>query len=208
MTNIKHGATPGRVTSIKNNATAPVTLSTKVKKAPRPPSVPAQQSCIFIPTDKETHASTSRTKHAIPKPLAAFIANELRPWSTTFPAEFYEELFRLYRLPCPPAGKKSCRPGFFGHITNDVIYSRIAPDLLPELKKAATRSERKARLHQWLTQESGYLKLREHLASIIAILKLSSTPESFKANVNFVHPRKGDTLPLDFGDAFPAPLVA
>jgi hypothetical protein len=201
MTDIKHGAMPGRITSIKKNATAPVARSTKAKKAPRPPSIPAQQSCIFIPTDKATSASTNRTKHAVPKPLEAFIAKELRPWSTTFPAEFYEEIFRLYRLPCPPAGKKSCRPGFFGHITNEVVYSRIAPDLLPELKKAATRCERKARLHQWLTQENGYLKLREHLASVIAILKLSKTPESFKANVNFVHPRKGDTLPLDFGEA-------
>jgi hypothetical protein len=96
---------------------------------------------------------------------------------------------------------QGCRPGFFGHITNDVIYSRIAPDLLPELKKAATRSERKARLHQWLTQDNGYLKLREHLAAIIAILRLSPTPESFRANVNTVYPRKGDTLPLDFGEA-------
>lgn len=202
MTNKTHGATPGRVTSIKKNATAPVALSTKAKKASRSPSAPAPQSGIFIPADKATSTSTNRTKHALPKPLEAFIAKELRPWSTTFPAEFYEELFRLYRLPCPPAGKKSCRPGFFGHITNEVVYSRIAPDLLPELKKAATRSERKARLHQWLTQENGYLKLREHLASVIAILKLSSTPESFKANVNFVHPRKGDTLPLDFGEAY------
>lgn len=138
----------------------------------------------------------------VPKPLEALIAKKLRTWSPTFPAEFYDELFRLYRLHCPPAGKRGCRPGFFGHITNDVIYSRIAPDLLRELKKAATRSERKARLHQWLTQENGYLKLCEHLASIIAILKLSSTPENFKANVNFVHPRKGDTLPLDFGDPY------
>jgi hypothetical protein len=202
MTNIKHGATPGRVTSIKKNAQKPTTFSTKAKKAPRPPSVPAPQSGIIISTDKASSAPTHRTTHAIPKPLEAFIAKELRPWSTTFPAEFYEELFRLYRLPCPPAGKKSCRPGFFGHITNEVVYSRIAPDLLPELKKAATRSERKARLHQWLTQENGYLKLREHLASIIAILKLSSTPESFKANVSIVHPRKGETLPLDFGEAY------
>lgn len=179
----------------------PVSPRIPARKAPRPPSTPAPYSGIVIPADKTKSASTNRTKHAVPKPLAALIAKEQRTWSPTFPAEFYDELFRLYRLHCPPAGKRGCRPGFFGHVTNDVIYSRIAPDLLPELKKAATRSERKARLHQWLTQDNGYLKLREHLAAIIAILKLSPTPESFRANVNTVYPRKGDTLPLDFGEA-------
>jgi hypothetical protein len=200
MTTSKHGATPGRLTSIQKNAQKSAALNAKARKAPRPPSTPALHSGIFIPADKTKGASTNQARHAVPKPLAALIGKEQRTWSPTFPSEFYDELFRLYRLHCPPAGKRGCRPGFFGGITNDVIYSRIAPDLLPELKKAATRSERKARLHQWLTQDNGYLKLREHLAAIIAILKLSPTPESFRANVNTVYPRKGDTLPLDFGE--------
>jgi hypothetical protein len=45
----------------------------------------------------------------------------------------------------------------------------------------------------------GHPKLREHLASIVSILKLSKTPEEFKNNVNMIHPRFGDNGQLDFG---------
>jgi P63C domain len=80
-----------------------------------------------------------------------------------------------------------------------VVYNRLAPELLPELKKAASKAKRKSKLHQWLTADLGHPKLREHLSSIVSILKLSKTPEEFKANVNLIHPRVGDTGHLDFG---------
>ncbi|MGJ7608745.1 hypothetical protein ACSFA7_30715 [Variovorax sp. LT1R20] len=56
----------------------------------------------------------------------------------------------------------------------------------------------------WLAaMRSGHPKLREHLSSIVTILKLSHTPETFKANVNMVHPKFGDTKDLDFGGPTP-----
>jgi len=45
--------------------------------------------------------------------------------------------------------------------------------------------------------------LREHLSSIVTIMKLSQTPEQFKASVNMIHPRYGDTRPIDFGPTSP-----
>ena len=100
--------------------------------------------------------------------------------------------------PHPPVGNKSWRPALFGHVTNDVVYSRLAPELLPELKKAASKADKKAKLHQWLTQNSGHPKLREHLSSVVTILKFSKTPEEFKANVNMIHPKLGDSLEFHF----------
>jgi P63C domain len=154
---------------------------------------------IVALVDEATGYQRDRSKDALAKILEAFVAKEIQPYLKTFPADFYEQLFRLYDLPYPPVGNKSWRPAFFGHITNDVVYSRLAPELLPELKKAASRAEKKARLHQWLTAELGHPRLREHLSSIVSILKLSKTPDDFKSNVNLVHPRYGDTKPLDFG---------
>lgn len=154
---------------------------------------------IVALVDEATGFQRDREKNALAKILEAFVAKELQPYLRTFPAEYYEQLFRLYGLPFPPVGNKSWRPAFFGHITNEVVYSRLAPDLLPELKKAASKAERKAKLHQWLTHDIGHPKLKEHLISIVSILKLSRTPEDFRANVNFVHPRFGDSMQLDFG---------
>lgn len=153
---------------------------------------------IIALVDEATGFQKDRAKDALAKILEAFVAQELQPYVKTFPSDYYEELFRLYNLPFPPAGNKSWRPGFIGNITNDVVYNRLAPELLPELKKAASRHERKTRLHQWLTQEIGHPKLREHLASIVTILKLSRSPAEFQANVNRIHPPYNRTMALDF----------
>lgn len=154
---------------------------------------------IIALVDEATGFQKDRARDALAQILEAFVAKELQPYLKTFPPDYYEQLFRLYSLPYPPVGNKSFRPLFFGAITNDVVYARLAPELLPELKKAASKAERKTKLHQWLTSEFGHPKLREHLASIVSILKLSKTPEEFKTNVNMIHPRYGETMPLDFG---------
>ena len=157
---------------------------------------------IIALVDEATGYQKDRAKDALAQILEAFVAKELQPYIRTFPVEYYEQLFRIYSLPYPPVGNKSWRPSFFGKITNEVVYTRLAPELLPELKKAASKAEKKSRLHQWLTQELGHPKLKEHLASLVAILKLSKTPQDFMRNVNQVHPRYGTTaqLPLDDPD--------
>ena len=153
---------------------------------------------IVALVDEATGYQRDRAKDALAKILEAFVAKEIQPYLKTFPADYYENLFRLYQLPYPPEGNKSWRPAFFGHITNDVVYSRLAPELLPELKNASSKAEKKAKLHQWLTQDAGHPKLREHLSSVVTIMKLSKTPDEFKRNVNAIHPRFGDTKDLDF----------
>ena len=154
---------------------------------------------IIALVDEATGFQRDRAKDALAKILEAFVAKELQPYLKTFPAEYYEHLFRLYDLPYPPVGNKSYRPAFFGAITNNVVYSRLAPELLPELKKAASKAERKSKLHQWLTSEVGHPKLKDHLISIVSLLKVSRTPEQFKSNVDLVHPPYGASGQLDFG---------
>lgn len=156
---------------------------------------------IIALIDEATGYQKDRDKQALAKILEAFVAKELQPWLKTFPDDYYVELFRLYKLPFPPIGNPSWRPGFFGHITNNVVYDRLAPGLLPELKRLATREERKARLHQHLSQDVGHPKLQSHMGSIVTLLKLSKTPEEFQAFVDRFHPRFGTTGQLPFDDS-------
>lgn len=153
---------------------------------------------IIALVDEATGFQRDRAKDALAKILEAFVAKELQPWMRTFPPEYYEELFRLYHLPWPPQGNKSWRPSFIGNVTNNVVYTRLAPELLPELKKAATKAEKKSKLHQWLSGEMGHPKLREHLASIVTLLKLARSPKEFQELVDRIHPKFGDTYAIDF----------
>lgn len=154
---------------------------------------------VIALVDEATGYQKDREKDALAKILEAFVAKELQPYLKTFPAEFYENLFRIYNLPFPPE-KPQFRPAFFGKITNDVVYERLAPELLPELKKNASKLEKKTHYHRWLTSDIGHPKLREHLASITTLLKISKTPSEFKMLVNKVHPKLGGNLEFDFSE--------
>jgi len=149
--------------------------------------------------DEATGYERDREKNALAKILEAFVAKELQPWLKTFPDEYYRQIFRLYGLSYPPK-KAHFRPGFIGTLTNEVVYERLAPELLPELKKEATKLEKKARLHQFLSSDVGHPKLREHLASLITLLKLSNSPEEFKQKVDLIHPRFGNTYEMNFNE--------
>jgi hypothetical protein len=150
--------------------------------------------------DEATGYQADRDKRALAKILEAFVAKELQPWLKTFPDDYYRELFRLYDLPYPPAGNPQWRPGFLGHVTNNVVYDRLAPGLLPELKKLASKQERKTRLHQHLTQDVGHPKLLSHMGSIVTLLKLSKSPKQFYKLVDQLHPRFNTTADLDFDE--------
>lgn len=154
---------------------------------------------IIALIDEATGYQDNRAKDELSKILEAFVAKELQPWIKTFPISYYKELCRLYKVPFPPK-KNNKFPQFFGHITNNAIYSRLAPELLPELKKEAGKLKKKATLHQLLTADVGHPKLKEHLASIVTLLKLSDSKKDFFDMVDKVHPKFNENYTLDFED--------
>jgi len=151
---------------------------------------------IVALVDEATGYQKHRASDALAVILEQFIAKELQPYVKTFPSDFYGELFRLRGLPFPPE-KPQFRPQYFGLLTNDIVYERLAPGLLEELKRQASKDEKKSHLHRRLTQEIGHPKLREHLASVIMAMKLSDNYADFMNKINKVHPRYGETYTLD-----------
>lgn len=139
--------------------------------------------------DEATGFQAERDKNALAEIFERFVAKELQPWIKTFPDEYYVQLFRLYKLDYPPKGGSVKRPSFFGHVTNKVVYNKLAPEILPELKRQADKlGTRGTKLHQTLTPNDGHPKLREHLSSIITIMKLAKDKESFFEMVDKIHP--------------------
>jgi hypothetical protein len=156
---------------------------------------------IIALVDEVTGYQKDRAADALAKILEAFIAKELQAWVQTFPRDFYEHMFRLRGLDYRSDSPK--RPQYFGMLTNDIVYKRIAPGVLKELQKVTERYESgrpKHKYFQKLTSNIGYPKLREHLGAVVATMKLSDTWEDFIAKLDRISPRIGDTLPLDFGD--------
>ena len=157
---------------------------------------------IVALVDEATGYQKIRERNALAKILEAFIEKELRPWVKTFPPEFYEEMFRLRGLEMKAGSVK--RPQYFGLLTNDIVYKRLAPGVLQELDHVNPKDEKKGRRKhrhfQWLTQNHGYPKLREHLGSVVTIMKLSNDWDSFMRTLDRLHPRFGETIPLALDD--------
>jgi hypothetical protein len=158
---------------------------------------------IIALVDEVTGFQRDRAADSLSKILEAFIARELQPWLKTFPSDFYQEMFRLRGMQYPNDTVQ--RPRYFGLFTNDIVYDRLAPGVLDELRKVNPKGETGRRKHknfQWLTNNVGYPKLREHLGSVVAIMKLSSDWYDFRAKLDKLHPRYGKPtqLALEFAD--------
>jgi hypothetical protein len=154
---------------------------------------------IIALVDEATGYQRDRAKDALSKILEKFIAKELQPWIKTFPDKYYEGLFRLRGLEFEKDNVR--RPQYFGRLTNNIIYKRLAPGVLEELKKTSPKTKtgnRKGTLHQKLTPELGHPKLREHLASVTTIMALSDDYPDFMTKLNSVHPVYGETMQLNF----------
>ena len=152
---------------------------------------------IIALVDEATGYQKDRARDALAQILEAFVAKELQPWVKKFPAEFYEEMFRLRGLPFDPTSVK--RPPYFGHLTNDVVYRRLAPGVWKELKaKAKKNDEGKPthHLHRLLTPDVGDPRLKELITKVTTVMQLSNQWQDFKEKLDRIAPAYDETLQL------------
>lgn len=156
---------------------------------------------IIALVDEATGYQRDREKTALADILEKFIAKELSAWVPTFSADFYEQMFRLRGLEFSSGNVR--RPQYFGVLTNDIVYKRIAPGILEELKRVTPRTDQgrpTAKYFQSLTSNLGYPKLKEHLGAVTALMKISRDWPQFINTLNEHYPRYDMTpmLPMDY----------
>ncbi len=160
---------------------------------------------IVALVDEATGYQEIRDRLALQKILDAYLRKELAAWAKRFPDEFYKELFRLRGWPWPPVNMQG--PRVVAKYTNDLVYARLAPDLLAELEARNPKNERgrrRAKHHMWLTDEIGLPALAQHLHAITALMRASDGWDAFKQLVDRALPVRTDLsdLPL-FGKEVP-----
>lgn len=157
---------------------------------------------IIALVDEVTGYQEIRDRLALRAFLDKFITDEWARWTQTFPDDFYKNLFRLKGIPYPPKGMN--RPSYVGHWTNDIVYSRLAPGVLKELRNKNPRQdstgERRRRHHQHLTRDYGHPVLKEHLSNVIFLMNGCTSWDDFKRRLNRAKQKYGDTLEMDLDD--------
>lgn len=139
--------------------------------------------------DEATGYQPDRAADALQKILSEFINKELCKWVLTFDGEFYRELFRLRDIDLNEFATN--RPQYIGHLTNDIIYKRLAPSVIGALQKRNPRTDsgwRKNQHHRLLTRDKGHPALREHLSIVVTLMKVAKTWDEFYTNLNTVRP--------------------
>lgn len=95
------------------------------------------------------------------------------------------------------------RPGVVGRFTNDIVYERLAPGILEELKRlnpTLDNGGRTRKHHQFLTDDIGHPALAQHLHAVIGLMRASATWDQFKSLLDRAFPKKGTQLELLLSD--------
>jgi len=154
---------------------------------------------IIALVDEATNFQEIRDKLTLQKILDKYLLKEFAKWSKRFPDEFYMLMFKLKGWQWK--GMKVNRPSVVGKYTNDLVYERLAPGLLDELKKINPpddQGRRKAKYQQWLTEDIGHPALQRHLAMLIGFERASSNWGMFYRMVQRALPKVNEQIPLAF----------
>ena len=159
---------------------------------------------IVALVDEATGFQNERDRDELHKLLSVYLSEERLAWAKRFPDEFYKQIYRLRGWKWPVGKAKT---PLLGHITNDIVYERLPPAILPKLQElnptAADTKRRKHRHHQFLSEDVGQPDLRDHILQIIPLMKVSKTWDGFKRMIDVAFPKKGSQgmLGLDEGEA-------
>ncbi len=132
---------------------------------------------IIALIDEATGYQKRRAHDELQKILKGYISPELLPWQTRFPISYYEQIYRVMGWPYDASTTK--RTAYIGKLTNKLIYEKLPPGVLPQLRRknptdAVTR-RRKHKHFQYLTDEIGNVHLEKQIAAITRLLR--ATPD-------------------------------
>lgn len=151
--------------------------------------------------DEATGFQEVRDRKALQEILKKYIDGRLYEWTNTFPTSFFKEIFRLKQWEWK-AGKM---PSLVGRYVNDLVYARLAPDVLRTLREmnpADEKGRRKVHHHRLLTRDIGHPELVRRIHELLGMARAFKPGEwePFKSLVYRTFPKNGQTMELDFGD--------
>jgi hypothetical protein len=154
---------------------------------------------IIALVDEATGYQDLRDRQALQAILDQYLRKEFAAWAKQFPDEFYREIFRLRNWTW--RGMKVNRPQVVAKYTDDLVYARLAPGILDELRKKNPKNDkgyRKTRHHQWLTESIGHPALAQHIFAVIAFMRSADDWADFKRRLDVALPKQGNNMQFAF----------
>jgi hypothetical protein len=141
---------------------------------------------IIALIDEATGFQYERPRRDLEEYLKKFLSDSLRRWVRTFPADYFKHLCRLRNVELRPDMRL---PLYFGHLTNDLVYRRLAPGLLHRLKEwRVERGSPNDKLHSWLSADVGFPEVLLHLGTVVGLMKLHTDYDAFQRQLDQIAP--------------------
>jgi P63C domain-containing protein len=136
--------------------------------------------------DEATGFQYDRPRRDLEEYLKKFLSESLRRWVRTFPADYFKHLCRLRGVELRTDMKL---PQYFGHLTNNLVYRRIAPGLVRRLKEhRAELGKPSGKLQQCLSVDFGVPEVLVHLGTVVGVMKLHTDYEAFEKQLDTIAP--------------------
>jgi hypothetical protein len=146
---------------------------------------------IVALVDEATGFQYDRPRRDLEEQLKKFISESLRQWVRTFPTDYFKHLCRLRNVELRPDMKL---PQYFGQLTNNLVYRRLAPGLLKRLKeRREERGKPSNKLHSWLSEDVGFRGVLVHLGTVVGLMKLHTDYKAFERQLDQIAPIYPDT---------------
>lgn len=141
---------------------------------------------IIALIDEATGFQYDRPRRDLEEYLSKFLSESLRRWVRSFPGDYFKHLCRLKGVTLRPDMRL---PQYFGHLTNDLVWRRIAPGLLRALKeRRSERGSKSNKLHWWTSEDLGRPELLMHLGMVVGLMKIHTDYDAFHKQLDMVAP--------------------
>jgi hypothetical protein len=134
---------------------------------------------IIALVDEATGYQEQRTKNELNQLLQLYVQEELRPYISKFPNEFFKQIYRLYGWPYKPGSTK--RPSVVGKFINKYIYQELPPNVLPKLQELNPMTEKGWRRwkHTQFLAETGNEHLDKQVTAVTFLMKVSDDMKDY-----------------------------
>ena len=135
---------------------------------------------IIALVDDATGYQDDKMRQEINRIIQIYVSPALAPWVQKFPHEFFRQTYRLLGWEYKPNQTK--HSPYMGKFIVKYVFDALPPGVLDELKRRLPKNEhgnRKAKLWQLLTVDTGIPHLDKVLNADLTIMQLSEDKQQF-----------------------------
>jgi hypothetical protein len=136
---------------------------------------------IIALVDDATGYQDDKMRQDIDRIIKAYVAPSLAPWVRKFPHEFFREAYRLLGWDYKPGQTK--HSPYMGKFINKYVFDALPPGVVDELKARLPKNEqgnRRAKLWQLLTVDTGIPHLDKQLTADLTLMQISESKQQFE----------------------------